>query len=111
MKEGRLKSLDALRGFDMLFICGLAGLITKICTLCGSQKGWLATQMKHVSWDGFAHHDTIFPLFLFIATNHATRMRVPKNIQIHDASIHARPILPSTLKILTWAKSNFSNPL
>jgi len=67
MKEGRLKSLDALRGFDMLFICGLSGLIVKICTLCGSPTGWLATQMKHVSWDGFAHHDTIFPLFLFIA--------------------------------------------
>ena len=67
MKAGRLRSLDALRGFDMLFICGLAGLITKICKLCDSPKGWLATQMKHVEWDGFAHHDTIFPLFLFIA--------------------------------------------
>ena len=67
MKEGRLKSLDALRGFDMLFICGLSGLIVKICAMCGSPKGWLATQMKHVAWDGFAHHDTIFPLFLFIA--------------------------------------------
>lgn len=67
MKEGRLKSLDALRGFDMLFICGLSELIVKICALCGSPKGWLATQMRHVSWDGFAHHDTIFPLFLFIA--------------------------------------------
>ena len=67
VKEGRLRSLDALRGFDMLFICGLSGLIVKICTLCGSPTGWLATQMKHVAWDGFAHHDTIFPLFLFIA--------------------------------------------
>ena len=67
VKEGRLRSLDALRGFDMLFICGLSGLIAKICVLCGSPKGWLATQMKHVEWDGFVHHDTIFPLFLFIA--------------------------------------------
>jgi len=67
MKEGRLRSLDALRGFDMLFICGLSGLIANICVLCGSPKGWLATQMMHVKWDGFAHHDTIFPLFLFIA--------------------------------------------
>ncbi|MBP5319639.1 MAG: DUF5009 domain-containing protein [Kiritimatiellae bacterium] len=64
---GRLDSLDALRGFDMLFICGLSGLVTKICQLCGSPDGWLATQMRHVKWDGFAHHDTIFPLFLFIA--------------------------------------------
>ena len=48
MKEGRLRSLDALRGFDMLFICGLSGLIAKICVLCGSPKGWLATQMVYV---------------------------------------------------------------
>ena len=67
MAEGRLKSLDALRGFDMLFICGLSGLIVKICALCGSPEGWLAKQMRHVPWEGLAHHDTIFPLFLFIA--------------------------------------------
>ena len=65
----RLLSLDALRGFDMLFIMGLAGLITNIAALtpdCAVAQ-WFALQMKHVVWDGFAHHDTIFPLFLFIA--------------------------------------------
>ncbi|MBQ2423845.1 MAG: DUF5009 domain-containing protein [Alistipes sp.] len=65
----RLLSLDALRGFDMLFIMGLAGLIVNIAALtpeCAAAE-WIATQMKHVAWDGFAHHDTIFPLFLFIA--------------------------------------------
>lgn len=65
----RLLSLDALRGFDMLFIMGLSGLIVNLAALfpdCATAE-WLASQMKHVAWDGFAHHDTIFPLFLFIA--------------------------------------------
>lgn len=64
----RLYSLDALRGFDMFFIMGLSGLITALCALapCGFTNE-LALQMKHVSWDGLRHHDTIFPLFLFLA--------------------------------------------
>lgn len=69
MKPGeRLQSLDALRGFDMFFIMGLAALITNICNLFpGGGDCWLATQMTHVAWEGFRHHDTIFPLFLFLA--------------------------------------------
>ena len=67
--EKRLLSLDVLRGFDMLFIMGLSGLIVNLAALtpdCAIAE-WFAVQMKHVAWDGFAHHDTIFPLFLFIA--------------------------------------------
>ena len=61
-------SLDALRGFDMLFIMGLSGLIIAICSLFpGGSDCWLAQTMNHVKWNGLAHHDTIFPLFLFIA--------------------------------------------
>lgn len=65
----RLLSLDALRGFDMLFIMGFAGLIINLASLAPDSPiaQWLTTQMRHASWDGFAHHDTIFPLFLFIA--------------------------------------------
>ena len=64
----RLLSLDALRGFDMLFIMGLSAVITSLCNALGFGDGcWLARQMHHVQWHGFAHHDTIFPLFLFVA--------------------------------------------
>ena len=64
----RLMSLDTLRGFDMMFIMGLSGLVMAICGLFpGGEDCWLATTMKHVKWHGLAHHDTIFPLFLFIA--------------------------------------------
>ena len=63
----RLASIDALRGFDMFFITGGSALISGLCIAFESPKCWLATQMNHVAWTGFAHHDTIFPLFLFIA--------------------------------------------
>lgn len=64
----RLASLDALRGFDMLFIMGFAPFVMAVCGLFegGFWEG-LAAQMEHVEWNGLAHHDTIFPLFLFIA--------------------------------------------
>ena len=66
-KPDRLKSLDALRGFDMFFITGGAGVIAGLCAGFGWGDGWLAQQMRHVPWAGIAHHDTIFPLFLFLA--------------------------------------------
>lgn len=65
----RLESLDALRGFDMFFITGGATLIAAIAALFPDSGVWQAigAQMEHVPWDGLVHHDTIFPLFLFIA--------------------------------------------
>ena len=68
MKNERLMSIDALRGFDMLFIMGGSGLIAALAQWfpCGFTEA-LAEQMDHVEWNGLRHHDTIFPLFLFIA--------------------------------------------
>ena len=64
----RLKSLDALRGFDMFFIMGGATLIVMLCKAFGlGTDSWLVLQMGHVAWNGLHHFDTIFPLFLFIA--------------------------------------------
>ena len=64
----RLQSLDALRGFDMFFIMGGAALLAALATWfpCPFTEE-LARQMDHVEWNGHTHHDTIFPLFLFIA--------------------------------------------
>lgn len=68
MKGKRLESLDALRGFDMMFIMGVASLVIAICGLFpGGADCWLARQMDHTSWNGLTHHDTIFPLFIFLA--------------------------------------------
>lgn len=63
----RLMSLDALRGFDMLFIMAFSQAVVAFCAWIGSPDSWFAQQMTHVSWHGLRHHDTIFPLFLFLA--------------------------------------------
>lgn len=64
----RLYSLDALRGFDMLWITGGQKLIFAFATVTGLPFfNWLNGQMHHVEWNGFAFYDMIFPLFLFLA--------------------------------------------
>ena len=64
----RLMSLDALRGFDMLFIMGGAAFFIALGNLFPIPFfQFCADQMYHVGWNGLKHHDTIFPLFLFIA--------------------------------------------
>ena len=64
----RLLSLDALRGFDMLWIMGGARIFRGWCMLWADGKDWaLYRQMCHVQWEGLAFYDTIFPLFIFIA--------------------------------------------
>lgn len=64
----RLRSIDALRGFDMLMIAGAGAFIS----LLHGKTGWqwvdaIALQFEHPAWNGFTFYDFIFPLFLFIA--------------------------------------------
>lgn len=64
----RLKSLDALRGFDMLWIMGGGEIFIALAALTGLPVlKWWAEQQEHVAWQGFRFEDMIFPLFLFIA--------------------------------------------
>ena len=65
--NGRLLSLDALRGADMLFIMGFGVLIRKVCAALGFADCAFAQQFCHAEWNGLHFEDTIFPLFLFIA--------------------------------------------
>lgn len=65
--SARIASVDALRGFDMFWILGADALIHALA------KAWdiaplrfLATQLDHKAWEGFAFYDLIFPLFVFI---------------------------------------------
>lgn len=68
MKNGRLLSLDTLRGFDMLWLIGFAGVVRALCeSFPGGNDCWLALQMRHCAWEGFRFYDLIFPLFLFMA--------------------------------------------
>lgn len=66
----RLASLDALRGFDMMFIMGGDSIGHALQHLKAAESGplhALATQLNHVAWEGFRFYDLIFPLFVFIA--------------------------------------------
>lgn len=65
----RLDSLDALRGANMFFIMGGAGLFSALAAVWPDSAvwKWIANQMGHVEWHGFAQHDMIFPTFLLIA--------------------------------------------
>lgn len=68
MENQRLYSIDALRGFDMLWIMGGAEFIIALHKwLHMDFTAVLATQMEHVPWHGFHFYDIIFPLFLFLA--------------------------------------------
>jgi predicted acyltransferase len=64
----RLISIDALRGFDMLMICGADAFFMSL----HGKTNWpwlngLAEQFEHPEWIGFVFYDFIFPLFLFLA--------------------------------------------
>ncbi len=68
--QTRLLSLDALRGFDMCWILGLATLTEQLLkrTFPASPTATnIAAQFDHVDWAGFRFFDLIFPLFLFLA--------------------------------------------
>ncbi len=62
--HGRLMSVDALRGFDMIWIIGGADLVRALAVMTG--QTWLVPQMEHVDWEGLHFYDVIFPLFIFI---------------------------------------------
>jgi predicted acyltransferase len=63
----RLRSLDALRGFDMMWIVGADALGGAFAHLNGGRGSRLiATQLDHVEWAGFHFYDLIFPLFVFL---------------------------------------------
>jgi len=66
----RLKSLDALRGFDMFWIIGGNGLVLAIMSWLGCSDSMLdftRSQFEHSGWAGFTFYDLIFPLFVFMS--------------------------------------------
>jgi len=64
----RLKSLDTLRGFDMIWILGADKIAIELAKITHWPfLEWWAGQMHHVEWHGFNLYDMIFPMFLFLA--------------------------------------------
>lgn len=67
MLSQRVASIDALRGFDMIWIIGGDQVIHALHTaIPGHITASLSQQFEHVPWQGFHFYDLIFPLFLFL---------------------------------------------
>lgn len=67
IKNHRIASIDALRGFDMLFIILLDNLFNSINVGVGSDfTKAVAQQFDHPEWFGSTIYDIVMPLFLFI---------------------------------------------
>jgi predicted acyltransferase len=65
--QPRLLSLDALRGFDMMWIVGADALGSALSGFRGGPVArFAAAQLDHVPWSGIRFYDTIFPLFVFM---------------------------------------------
>ncbi len=66
--EGRLASLDALRGFTMFWIIGGAEMLRWFLRLFANPlPPAIAHQFEHSAWVGMTAWDLVMPLFLFIA--------------------------------------------
>ena len=66
-RPGRLVSLDALRGFDMIWILGGEEVIKSLAnTFPNRFTEFLRYEFDHAQWEGFHVYDLIFPLFVFI---------------------------------------------
>lgn len=64
----RLQSLDALRGFDMMWIISVEGIIHGLAGATNLPVfNWMSNQLVHTRWNGFTFYDMIFPLFIFVA--------------------------------------------
>ncbi|MBR5895069.1 MAG: DUF5009 domain-containing protein [Akkermansia sp.] len=65
----RIHSIDALRGLDMLLLCGGAGVLSWLFVWQGGEAvpGWVMQQFRHAEWGGtFTCWDLVMPLFIFI---------------------------------------------
>ena len=67
-EKKRILSIDALRGFDMMWIAGVSAFLLQAGRAWGGPWGnAIADQMEHVPWEGLHLIDLIFPTFLFLA--------------------------------------------
>lgn len=89
----RLTSLDALRGFDMCWILGLAAVVEQLLKRFDvSWRGEAVEQLEHVKWEGFHFYDLIFPLFLFLA-GVSLAIALPRRVARDGTGAAARKLL------------------
>ncbi len=107
--EGRLMSLDALRGFDMFWIIGGEDVLRALADWSNSPvfRTIAYRNTEHPEWNGFTFYDLIFPLFMFIAG-----VALPYSLAAHRArgqgewALHVRVIRRLILLLLLGAVYN-----
>lgn len=94
--EGRLASLDILRGLDLWFLLMVGPLLHCVLGMTGASGAagsFIRYQMDHVVWSGFAAWDIIMPLFLFMSG-----ITIPFSLSRYDRTL--RPGKDFYLKLL-----------
>jgi predicted acyltransferase len=73
LQTQRVESLDALRGFNFVWIlCGDGAMLAVgemsrgKGSVVGTVGGFLSEQLTHVPWEGLRFYDLVFPLFIFL---------------------------------------------
>ena len=87
LQTRRIVSLDALRGFNFIWILGGEGAVLAIAAIC-DDKGtileavgdFLRAEISHARWQGFTFYDFVFPLFVFI-TGVAITLSLPRLVE------------------------------
>ncbi|MFB9080703.1 acyltransferase family protein [Flavobacterium procerum] len=66
--NGRLISLDVLRGFVMFWIMSGEHIVHALAKAAPIPIFiWMSSQLHHAEWNGITFYDMIFPVFLFVA--------------------------------------------
>lgn len=67
ISKERVISVDALRGFDMVWIIGGKKIIKGLDQACDNKiTNWIFSQLDHAEWLGLTFYDIIMPLFLYL---------------------------------------------
>lgn len=108
VKNKRLQSLDALRGFDMFLLVGFEGIFRALPELKDSAiNNCLANQFVHSGWHGFTLYDLIFPLFIFIVGvaipfSFSKRLKQPGEKRALLKHVVTRAIVLTILGAVLW---------
>jgi len=83
----RVGSLDALRGFNFVWILGGDGILLALDWMLQGKNPtasaiahFFAIQVQHVPWEGFRFYDLVFPMFVFI-TGVAIPLSLPQLVE------------------------------
>jgi len=114
--QERFMSLDALRGLDMFFLTGIAGIFQALPKLSDNALfNWLANQCEHPEWQGFTAYDLIFPMFIFIVGasmpfSFARRLGEPGGKKKLLKHVIIRTITLAVLGVFLWQSPGGPHP-